>query len=1058
MSSGIDIHNLSCISFAISIFKNGAFNEIGICPGEHSQRRSVALKQSASALDGKVSKASSRFGIPVDLVRGFRSDFAKNDDATMTIFLSPEVECRHEGWHLSGGTKLRINGADLLKATSGQTLFEVTCRPLCIQYPDAIPPPDIYALVIQAQLTMTLIDGKHPSIDFCIKPRSFIINKMPISLTIQTPMPRVFSRKSGDWKHVEDVCHSIEPNQQIEIFTPGPSIAILLKCSDSPVGGTATDWVDGGWIDLPLLSDFRLQEPLQCIFPFVKKSTDSVRSGSARGVDFSIVQGGNGLAGLSSGQDGDGVASKLKVSGNDAVEVLSPPPNDEDWPIFFVTVRNYAVDHIGDILFEQVGISAGLNSTPDTNVGASLVQQVSPSIGAYGTGRHCGRVSLLPQSHIQIRLLHLSMEGDEGLRRSAPFRIDDISLGEGGVDSTQVKWMDGTVSGFSAYRRLVHPYQSEIHLIPEFIVFNGSETHKVIVKQTGGTEQGIDPGKFVPLRSNDPSSVIVTIAYPELGVMSRPVRIDSLGSRVALVKSTDGFPLGSVAIQTVVGARDSRFVVKLGSITFGSSRAPAMDSSLSNLLRDDFLRFRIMWSELEVTLTEARPLQGKNQAILESALDQIQKTVTPVKIDDSSAKTETWVEAREKYRLDRQVEFRPDIDTSVCTVIFGRFTVDWQRVFKEDEATQWKFSAESREPKERSQFSVVVHHVRIRDETPDSPYPIVFDSTSQKVPFLGLVIRSRGRSNLDLVTIDLLELNLAYDDGISEKIYLNTNEDFVWKALDLADRILAAAAEFAGVDIELNWDEEHDGYVVAIREKASTFLEEETIYEPPKSDTVYHIKKSRVSPFTCVISFKRNPQSSRYKTFRDMAGANIMNYFTRKLKFKIDKAELYFSRYELTDVKGPPNLIVDMMFAYYLSRIKAKILTIVTSSSFQDWKLLSMRESGDDAYAEGDIVRATGNVAGTTANFLFKQAGLSISSGVRNAANSLGDGIESATGAIGVRSLGAGVNSVVSGVGDGVGDTISGGKFSAICLAYTIYYLVSLYCYLKKWALGQGKC
>jgi hypothetical protein len=46
--------------------------------------------------------------------------------------------------------------------------------------------------------------------------------------------------------------------------------------------------------------------------------------------------------------------------------------------------------------------------------------------------------------------------------------------------------------------------------------------------------------------------------------------------------------------------------------------------------------------------------------------------------------------------------------------------------------------------------------------------------------------------------------------------------------------------------------------------------------------------------------------------------------------------------------------------------------------------------------------------------------------------STLGDGIENVTGAVGVRALGAGVNSVVTGVGDGVSSTISGGMYELL--------------------------
>lgn len=76
----------------------------------------------------------------------------------------------------------------------------------------------------------------------------------------------------------------------------------------------------------------------------------------------------------------------------------------------------------------------------------------------------------------------------------------------------------------------------------------------------------------------------------------------------------------------------------------------------------------------------------------------------------------------------------------------------------------------------------------------------------------------------------------------------------------------------------------------------------------------------------------------------------------------------------------------------------------------------------------GDILRATGNLAGKSASMVIRTVGKGIGNGVSNITHTLGDGIEDATGKIGARKLGAGVNSVISGVGDGVGKTVTGGK------------------------------
>ena len=107
-----------------------------------------------------------------------------------------------------------------------------------------------------------------------------------------------------------------------------------------------------------------------------------------------------------------------------------------------------------------------------------------------------------------------------------------------------------------------------------------------------------------------------------------------------------------------------------------------------------------------------------------------------------------------------------------------------------------------------------------------------------------------------------------------------------------------------------------------------------------------------------------------------------------------------------------------------------KLFNIMIATSFQDWKTLSSREDGDGNFVEGDILRATGNIAGNTAGYVFKSVGKNLGKSVRSVTTSVGDGIENATGKIGARRLGTSVNSVISGVGHGFSDTLTGGKLS----------------------------
>ena len=91
----------------------------------------------------------------------------------------------------------------------------------------------------------------------------------------------------------------------------------------------------------------------------------------------------------------------------------------------------------------------------------------------------------------------------------------------------------------------------------------------------------------------------------------------------------------------------------------------------------------------------------------------------------------------------------------------------------------------------------------------------------------------------------------------------------------------------------------------------------------------------------------------------------------------------------------------------------------------------------------GDILRATGNLAGRSANFVLKKVTSGLGDGLSNLTNNIGDGIEDVTDRIGAGKIGSGVNNVLSGVGSGVGNTVKGGK---------------IFSFLKVWKLTKTVC
>jgi hypothetical protein len=469
-------------------------------------------------------------------------------------------------------------------------------------------------------------------------------------------------------------------------------------------------------------------------------------------------------------------------------------------------VCNYAVDHTGNLLFEEV---------PDVTEPTKQRRpstRMSPPFSAFSSAKLRRRVSLLPTSSKYIRLVELTMDGEDGMKRSMPFRVDDVSM-TCGIDSMPILWTNHAPSGYFAYRNLTAE-GAEIHVVPEFVLFNGSHHHQIWVKQLSHVPFLLDPHKIFPISRDKNNSIVVQFEIPEIDGLTGPVQIDQVGLRVVLAKSKKtGDALGSLAVQTVTGAKDSRLVIKIGALNF---RDTEVSRTSGGLLEHDFLRFRVRWSEMKVTLKdteEDNKRYEENRTAIRKYLEH--HNVNSIEVE------KRLLEARTEYNQNLKSTSFPD----VAQIILHRFTVDFQRIFKEDEHKAQGLGLPSNE---RSQFSVVIHNVQIKDCSPNTLSPNVFDSSSDK-SFFDLCLRTRGPLNADLIRVDLFDLNLAYGDGKAEKITVNTGEDFVWRILDIANRTMLATAELAGVDLDLTWNDEAGKFSVTISDPAFDDLDSGTL-------------------------------------------------------------------------------------------------------------------------------------------------------------------------------------------------------------------------------------
>lgn len=683
-------------------------HDLGICAGNHKRSSNLTNR------DGKVSRISRRFVVPAHLLRSFWFTWSKNGVSELRFVISPQFQSPAGSKKLQGCLDVSVNvSAFNLKGNTLRNNCEVTCRyaqpnESCFVMEHADP------FVIKVSTYSFLDDDRIPSLSLIIEPRAKIENQLPVAITVKSPMPHLIGQPSLSG---ENDTFDLKSASFIEVFTPGPSLALTVKCCDLPVGGTVTGWMEGGWVDLPLTPEFQLTEPLRCLFPFTRRDSGlkEVYDGHnllSLGSEFFIAQGTANLAEHAMdcvAEFGDTSKDDRRKGGS-----LSISPSEVN-NVFFITASYLAVDHTGEILFEQL-----LNN--DKNIRSSIgsarhssIHRGAPALAAFSGEGYNRRISLLPGYRERIQLVHLSMEGDEGLRKSAPFSLEDISICEGGVDATPIKWENDTDSGFYAYHRIVSSYRSELHVVPEFIVYNGSNDDKVRVCQPGGLESVIDPGCIAPLRTSADVIAVVTIEILSKGGITGAIRVDSLGLRVAIVRDRHGQAIGSVAIQTVVGGPDSRLVVKLGDMKHGATNDEGL-LSLASPLVSDTLRLRVRWTELHVSMYEARPIDDPRKAFLENAMDRL-NAASPT----GNSSKGSWMDARPRS------EINSTVTGPICSISFQRFTIDWQRVFKDDIPTQ---EPTYRSP-ERAQLAVVIHNVLIKDDTPGSPYPIVFDSRTE---------------------------------------------------------------------------------------------------------------------------------------------------------------------------------------------------------------------------------------------------------------------------------------------------------------------------------------
>ena len=717
--------------------------EVGVCKSTSSLVESTQQNLVPYDLkEGTLSKESRRMGVRFSNMSKLVKTWTETKKGQLTLRFYPDFGAGAESSNIYGDLVVETKHERISQAENHTIRFrsDVLCGP------GGKVDETVDTFVFQASVKLQLIGDLKLVSSFILEPRAQLVNTMPVHITVLSGGGYVFSSNMQNNPPTKVKVHQLAPGRKMEIFSPGNTLPVKIRCSEQPLKGTPTG-ITSEWIQIPFSG---LDTPLMSFFPFAIEESHSFST--TLGNEFFIAEANNYLPDFFLERIND---DTRKDESRDFKNPKRVGP-----PTYLITVGNYGVDHTRNILFEQ------LVSKSKRLFKAASTKKSFP-MSSFGEQDRGQTISLLPTAEIPIRIIQRGPSQKE--LTSATFRIEELSMTEGGAQATPLLWANGSESGYYAYRKLVSSFQSELHVIPEFLVFNGSKSHHVTVKQQSCPNVvKIGPNETAPVFiSNRDKGLPLSFHYDDIGGATKVLRLEELGIHIELVRTSHGNSLGSLAIQTSLGSSDSRLLIKLSEVGQIEQEKPKNPVDLLPGFVDDNMRLRVHAEQFAVTLNQAKAINGDSDGV--GILEHAGGTPETSSLSKSPL-------PKHKNRSNTRHSNFPSAESPICTIILKNAVYDIQKLFKEKQ----ELLGESDVP-ERCQLSFIVHDFKIMDETPNSPFPIVFGYTGEN-RFLDFCVRTKGPLYANTVKIDLYDLVLAHP-GKSEKsdgyFFFQTSEEFV---------------------------------------------------------------------------------------------------------------------------------------------------------------------------------------------------------------------------------------------------------------------------------------
>lgn len=269
LASSVSIQNRTPVPINIALFDESENLNAGDCePTSSLVQDSNPLLVPYDVKDGTLSKLSRRKGIATNCLRRLRKQWENTGTASLTMKLSPVLN-RHssETMNYHGSFELSADLANLRRAPRNKirSRFDVVCK-------SKDSPKNIF--VVQASVKIELVNEQKLAAVVCFEPRAQLVNIMPIPITMETRLTQVLTKSSLCKEKQEAACHDLQPGDKMDIFTSGDDFAIKVRCAEKAVRGVSNG-TTAQWIQVPLASEAKLEQPIRCIFPFEHDSSST---------------------------------------------------------------------------------------------------------------------------------------------------------------------------------------------------------------------------------------------------------------------------------------------------------------------------------------------------------------------------------------------------------------------------------------------------------------------------------------------------------------------------------------------------------------------------------------------------------------------------------------------------------------------------------------------------------------------------------------------------------------------------------------------------------------